>query len=889
MKKVNREGRMSSLNINKRGNNMKKTLIVLITAVLAISMLFVSCSNEANLDERVSVQFITPHSRSLSASVSADPETLVWHYSATKKSLTEFNYGATQDSIVGKDNAGNFYSIELSQGLWDFELWAVVDSVEYYRGNTKGVLIEKKSDNTPVPISIVVSPFGGTGKLEIKDVVIAKKTTNGFANTTYVPNTVSIKKDGNVISQNPSLINGACEIANLNTGSYDITLSYVEGNINVASAKITVVVYSGRTTTVSGTIEETTSSGQFKVNVQKNGNSTTVTTDAISDVSSAIPITDRTDTSPATVSVIVPENTVTSGSTLIVEKKITEQPSTVNVTAGNGATFYDVKLQQVKDGVTTDFVLSGDNYFTVELYVGQNLDIVNFKHHDTPLRKVNTIDGNNQYTYNSGTGYVTFTTSSFSPFTAEYKFGGGLGTKEAPYLIYNIDQFLALNNISIQEIDTERWFELKADIDLSGLTPSTSYLIKAFGGTLDGKGHTITGNNDLTYIFAYFVEDTTIKNLNMVADNENLTILFGYKLIRSSYEGNKIPYSKEKVNITFSNVDYVNTTSHPYKVGDSNWSFYYNDNTSLCYLYKDGNFDTGWMEDLRKDGEYVHSYYNIEDCDIYGNYYGGFSNSGAAIFNGGQIYGGHLTIKNSNFFGTLKGERVSLVMANYANFQNNEHNNENIIVLENVKNNGTIMASDSSSNLIFSNKTIPADIGNNLIVGSCIGADVQRMDIGSSASGFEKDNMLDLSSFNDSNKTYEIKLSLPSKYWFIGDSYVARTDSNTFAISITNDSQIYCAKVLSTSDLEDVRFAEVKDNLINWNNITTTDTEGTKYQFVTVDSGVYLVINYESDTYKYYYSKNNTGPIDNIRYLSKAIVFSFVGQDFESFYISRLN
>lgn len=551
---------MSSLNINKRGNNMKKTLIVLITAVLAISMLFVSCSNEANLDERVSVQFITPHSRSLSASVSADPETLVWHYSATKKSLTEFNYGATQDSIVGKDNAGNFYSIELSQGLWDFELWAVADSVEYYRGNTKGVLIEKKSDNTPVPISIVVSPFGGTGKLEIKDVVIAKKTTNGFANTTYVPNTVSIKKDGNVISQNPSLINGACEIDNLNTGSYDITLSYVEGNINVASAKITVVVYSGRTTTVSGTIEETTSSGQFKVNVQKNGNSTTVTTDAISDVSSAIPITDRTDTSPATVSVIVPENTVTSGSTLIVEKKITEQPSTVNVTAGNGATFYDVKLQQLKDGVTTDFVLSGDNYFTVELFVGKNLDIVNFKHHDTPLSKVDTIGGNNQYMYDSRTGYITFTTSSFSPFTAEYKFGGGLGTAEAPYLISNNDNYKAIGNIN-----WDRYYYFKQECDLVVKQP-----VSYFWGEYDGNNHSIKFDDDMsvglgnwTALFWRLKGNSTFKNMNVLMDS------FAVSLVCDSWPDN-IGYSINAYNINFSR---ENNNSNPININATNFGF----------------------------------------------------------------------------------------------------------------------------------------------------------------------------------------------------------------------------------------------------------------------------------------------------------------------------
>ena len=884
---------MSSLNINKRGNNMKKTLIVLLTAVLAFSMLFVSCSNEAKLDEPVSVQFVTPDSRSLSSSVSADPETLVWHYSATKKSLTDFNYGATTDSIIGKDNAGNFYPIELSQGLWDFDLWAEAGNVEYYRGNTKGVLIEKRTDDTPVPISIVVSPFGGSGTIKIKDVLIAKKTTNGFANTNYAPNTVSIKKDGNVISQNPSVFNGTCTINNLDTGSYDIVLSYFEDNLTVAKAEITVVVYSGKTTTISGTIDEATSSGQFKVNVQKTGDSSTVTINSITDVSNRIELTDGTESSHASVSITVPENTVTTGSSLTLEKKITEQPSTVNVTAGNGATFYDVKLQQEKNGVTTDFVLPEGKYFTVELYVGKNLDIVSFKHHDEALEEKNSIgdvDAVNKYYYDSTSGYITFTTSSFSPFTAEYKFGGGLGTEDAPYLISNVDQFLALDNYSIDDINSDRFFKLTNDIDLSVLSPTKSYLLTAFGGTLDGDNHTIIGNNSAAYIFKYFVEDTTIKNVKMVADTTNLTIFFGHKLIKGAYEGSTIPYSKSRVNITYYNVDFINPNSSYYNIGDDNCSLYSFDNTSYCELYSNQTYNDGWMEDLRNNDSIVPYYFIIEDCDVYGNYYGGFGNSGAAIFNAGQIYGGHILITNSSFNGLLKGVNVSLVMANSANFKNPNTENNGLIVLENVINNGSIISYNNNrkSNLIFSNNTV-SDGDSGLIVGNCLGNLVQYAESDTETVSFQKDAKLELSAFNNANTKYEMKLYLPTVYWFKNDNYIIQTNSNTFTFDFTAESEVYYSKVLSTSDLELGKFSDVQEKLADWDSITTKNSNGFKYQFVKVNNTAYLIIDYKSPTYKYYYSKGNKGEIKDIKYMSKALVLAYNGNSIEDISIIKLN
>ena len=101
---------------------MKKLSISLLVMLL-IASLFTSCSmgSDDASDVRVKVK-ITPSGggRSLTTdieTINLDDDSITWHYSATKVSETQFNYGATSDSLLPKDGI-----VTLSQGDWTIGL-----------------------------------------------------------------------------------------------------------------------------------------------------------------------------------------------------------------------------------------------------------------------------------------------------------------------------------------------------------------------------------------------------------------------------------------------------------------------------------------------------------------------------------------------------------------------------------------------------------------------------------------------------------------------------------------------------------------------------------------------------------------------------------------------
>ena len=225
--------------------------------------------------------------------------------------------------------------------------------------------------------------------------------------------------------------------------------------------------------------------------------------------------------------VTVPAGAMAGGSTLEADDnlKLTVVPSTtptgVVVDSGESVTTYDVSLVKVvsttEGGETTTEVTTaeGGSPVTVELNIGI-VDLQNFSHKGVALTKVDSVgavDGLGKYYYDQSTGIVTFMTDSFSPFSAVYKFAGGLGTKAHPYLIANAEQLKFVSRLSlfplyrevensdyycyklIKDIDTtsENWIPIGyAQYDIQGnyqiLNTSTS---KTFYGDFDGDGHTI--------------------------------------------------------------------------------------------------------------------------------------------------------------------------------------------------------------------------------------------------------------------------------------------------------------------------------------------------------------------------------------------------------------
>ena len=78
--------------------------------------------------------------------------------------------------------------------------------------------------------------------------------------------------------------------------------------------------------------------------------------------------------------------------------------------------------------------------------------------------------------------------------TAYCQYGGGTGTPNDPYLIYDANQ---MNAIGANPLDWNKHFKLMADIDLSAFTGTTFNIIGNFSGVFNGNHHEIS---NFTYI-----------------------------------------------------------------------------------------------------------------------------------------------------------------------------------------------------------------------------------------------------------------------------------------------------------------------------------------------------------------------------------------------------
>jgi hypothetical protein len=105
------------------------------------------------------------------------------------------------------------------------------------------------------------------------------------------------------------------------------------------------------------------------------------------------------------------------------------------------------------------------------------------------------------------------------------KYGGGSGTHEEPYLIYDANQ---MNSIGADSSDWDKCFKLMADIDLSVFTGTNFNIIgtnwdNVFTGVFDGNGHIISNfiytstNRQYIGLFGYISgANAEIENLGLI-------------------------------------------------------------------------------------------------------------------------------------------------------------------------------------------------------------------------------------------------------------------------------------------------------------------------------------------------------------------------------------
>ena len=184
-----------------------------------------------------------------------------------------------------------------------------------------------------------------------------------------------------------------------------------------------------------------------------------------------------------TIQAEVPAGSTTANKLTLIKNKA-ETPSNITVVTGTNALTAEVKLIDQNGNKVN---AASGKFFTVSMEIGKNLNVVGFYHNEAALTKAanaESLTANDMYYYDAATGYVTFTTDDFSPFTAiasNSAFNGGDGTESNPYLIATAEQAM-----KIEKLKKSAYLKLVNDITV----PDEIYMSgKKF--FFDLNGHTI--------------------------------------------------------------------------------------------------------------------------------------------------------------------------------------------------------------------------------------------------------------------------------------------------------------------------------------------------------------------------------------------------------------
>ena len=204
-----------------------------------------------------------------------------------------------------------------------------------------------------------------------------------------------------------------------------------------------------------------------------------VATTATVDASKDTVIKDK-DVDP-TIQAVVPAGSTTATELTLVKNEAAT-PSSITVETGTQAVTAEVKLiDQNGDKVTA----ASGKFFTVSMEIGKDKNVIGFYHNGAALTKAadaDSLTANDMYYYDAATGYVTFTTDDFSPFTAvisDSVFNGGDGSKAHPYLIATGEQ-------AYQTRNAKGYFKLVNDVVVTN-----EVYISGKTVTMDLNGHSI--------------------------------------------------------------------------------------------------------------------------------------------------------------------------------------------------------------------------------------------------------------------------------------------------------------------------------------------------------------------------------------------------------------
>ena len=502
---------------------MKKLSISLLVMLL-IASLFTSCSNGSDdaSDVRVKVR-LTPSGggRSLSTvteTINLDDDSITWHYSATKVSEKQFNYGATSDSLLPKDGI-----VTLSQGEWSIGLWGIKDGKKVYAGTIdKTIKWNFYEPNVTVPVPVNKNT-GDNGYIVLTDVKIK------VGESIITPNYASI--DGSVIT----ISNGSYTKIECSPGIHNVTFAYKDGSTVYAEETISVKVESGLETRVIGFIDGTGSSGsgESQTTAMKPIEGGVKANEKVIVESSIVPATTSTPENKTTVT--FPAGSFNEDSTnAVLNLSVKSAGSEFSVTStGSLAPVAGINISLFVNG--NEVKEFNGKEVVIETYIAKNLDNVDVKY-----------SGNgNQPTfvsYDKGTGKLVFKTTHFSEY---YVLADEV---EA----YNTNQNKVYKELqaAIGDVNDNETLVLLKDCKYE--TDGTGLWNIIHSITLDGNGHSISGYGSRS-------GNKTTLAINNGGSNEVTVVLKNLTINNNGQVGRPIETRGNINSLTLDNVE-INAT-----------------------------------------------------------------------------------------------------------------------------------------------------------------------------------------------------------------------------------------------------------------------------------------------------------------------------------------
>jgi len=446
---------------------MKKLSILLLVFVL-VTALAVSCSAElSSNDSLATISFVDSSAgKSLVASnqnYSSEAEDyFVWYYTATKADTnSSFNYGEKTALTLLGDDGKLSNTIVLSLGYWEFALQAYWRTDAYVDGQylsasaletagktavysaedaTSGpVLVERQENgNQTITVTIVNTMTSGqTGKL-LLDSNIKVVNAEGDAYDSIEITDATYKQLNGLTAQEAGTLT-AGTAAEVYSGTYEVTVSYTakekdsdganEVSVTYASETKIVNVYDGLTTTITGTLDETTQSVtfDFKVGCKVLINQSVASAEELkTGYTYKVSIADLTDSSKTT-TVKGTGCTVSDSASFILKQYDTEAVSS------NGESWMHVVIK-LNDGTKygwqfdpNTLSITAISCVTVKTYIGTGLTNLKLTWYsesgnsetativETSETSETSVNKYGTYYYDSESGYITFVLFAIPP------------------------------------------------------------------------------------------------------------------------------------------------------------------------------------------------------------------------------------------------------------------------------------------------------------------------------------------------------------------------------------------------------------------------------------------------------------------------------------------